>query len=157
MSDRIALMRNGHIEQLSGPLEMYERPATRYVADFIGETNLLPAVVQETREQEAVLRVGAAVVRARASRALPAGTQAWLSIRPEFLAVLPDGGATPGFNVLSGVVREAVFVGSVTKLYLTLADGGRLVLHTPPGGASAAPGQTVRVGWPTERGICVLD
>ena len=49
MSDRIALMRNGRIEQLSGPREMYEQPLTRYVADFIGETNLLEGTVVDGR------------------------------------------------------------------------------------------------------------
>ena len=159
MSDRIALMRNGRIEQVSGPRELYDRPATRYVADFIGETNLLRGTVREGGDGWVTLSLGGAVVRALSARRLAPGADAWLSIRPEFIglagAASENGGGES--NSLAGTVREAVFVGTVTKLYLTLAQGDRLVLHAPPGPALPARGQEVRVSWPSERGICVAD
>ena len=106
MSDRIALMRNGRIEQLSGPREMYEEPASRYVADFIGETNLLAGT-----------RLGGSALRRlgsrwpewssmrRPRRDWREGKPAWLAIRPEFIRVA-GGPPRTGVNQLPGRVVE---------------------------------------------------
>jgi spermidine/putrescine transport system ATP-binding protein len=154
MSDRIALMRSGRIEQLGTPGEIYHQPLTRYVADFIGETNLLGGRVLAASGRDATLQVGGAVVRAPLGRGGPpaTGAEAWLSIRPERLAVGAQGAAGAERNSLDGVVADVVFVGAGTKLYVALADGTRVVAHRPEG-ADFAPGAPVAVGWPVEAGV----
>ena len=124
MSDRIALMRNGRIEQLSVPQEMYDRPMSRYVADFIGETNLISGAVRRSDGQTIGLEVAGVTLGAIMSRPMRSGSEAWLSIRPEFLQVSPEGGPVPaGHNLLKATARDTVFVGAISKLYATLADG----------------------------------
>jgi spermidine/putrescine transport system ATP-binding protein len=158
MSDRIALMRSGRIEQLGTPDEIYHQPRTRYVADFIGETNLLGGRVLAASGRDATLQVGGAVVRARLGRdaAPAAGAEAWLSVRPERLTVSSSGQAATDRNTLDGVVADVVFVGAGSKLYVALADGTRVVAHAP-GGAGFTPGAPVALAWPVEAGVLLRD
>ncbi len=154
MSDRIALMRNGRIEQLSSPHEMYDRPVTRYVADFIGESNLLRAAVREVEGSEVVLGIGPATVKATSARPWTAGAEAWLAVRPEYLRPAAPG---EGPNRLEGTARESVFTGSITRQYVTMADGASVVFHLPAGTTPPAAGSPLTLTWPVERGICVGD
>jgi spermidine/putrescine ABC transporter ATP-binding subunit len=154
MSDRIALMRNGRIEQLSSPATMYDRPLTRYVADFIGESNLLRATVRSVAGAEVVLGVGPATIRATTAGSWSPGAEAWLAVRPEYLRAAAPG---EGPNRIEGVARETVFTGSVTRQYVTLSDGAGVVFHLPAGTTPPAPGSALALTWPVERGICVGD
>jgi spermidine/putrescine transport system ATP-binding protein len=166
MSDRIALMRNGRIEQLGTPDEIYHRPKTRYVADFIGDTNLLRGKVLASAGREITLQLGGAVLRAPlgAGGALPAGADAWLSVRPERLSVGPRTGtgaaagdeAVARGKALEGVVADLVFVGAGTKVYVALPDGTRVMAHRPADDP-LAPGAPVTVGWPVEAGVLLRD
>ena len=156
MSNRIALMRAGRIEQVGSPQEIYDRPATRYVADFIGETNLLRARVRAVAGDRATLDVDGQMIDALAPPGgAVTGTEVWLSVRPEVMTILRDGAPPAGHNVLSGTVEEGIYAGSLTKLRLRLAGGTTLVLHMAPTGMAVAPGQPVRVAWPVARGVCL--
>jgi spermidine/putrescine transport system ATP-binding protein len=157
MSTRIALMRAGRIEQLGSPTDIYDRPASRYVADFIGETNLLHGKLRDVSAGGAVLEVAGHQLRVRppAGGGAVAGQDVWLSVRPEVLEILPEGAPPSGYNVIEGTVEEGIYAGSVTKLRLRLASGATLVLHAAPTGVSARPGQPARVGWPVDRGVCL--
>src|SRR6476646_3597934 len=97
MSDRIVLMRQGRIEQVGTPRELYDRPGSRYVADFIGETNLLPGTVVESAGGAVALRMGGVTLRGLSDCLLAAGSEAWLTVRPEAIA-LSDGAAPPEQN-----------------------------------------------------------
>jgi len=159
MSDRIALMRNGRIEQLSGPREMYEQPVSRYVADFIGETNLLRGTVVDGRtggpaDRRTALEVAGTVLECAASREWRNGDPAWLAIRPEHIRP-----ATPadGTNRLDVVIRDLVFTGVVTRVHAALSDGSPLVLHWPIGQPPPEPGATITVWLSPERGRCLGD
>ena len=158
MSDRIALMRAGTIEQLGSPREMYDRPRTRYVADFIGETNLLRGAVVGERDGVVALRVGESTLRAASGDESPrlAGQDAWLSVRPESVTLTtdPTGGRV---NVLSGVVVECVYVGSLLKVHVELDDRNRLIAQQLPGAAALQPGERVWASWPVERGTLVAS
>jgi spermidine/putrescine transport system ATP-binding protein len=156
MSDRIALMRNGRIAQLSEPQGMYDRPASRYVADFIGETNLLEGAVRGIDGGIATLDLGGALVRGRAEAGLKQGGPGWLAVRPEHLR-LRGPADSPAGNRLELTSGEVVFSGSVTRLYGTLPGGGRIMLHLPPGMGAPAAGTGLEVTWDVERGTCVGD
>jgi spermidine/putrescine transport system ATP-binding protein len=158
MSDRIALMRNGRIEQLSVPREMYDRPMSRYVADFIGETNLISGSVGRSEGQTVSLEVGGTTLKALLLRPMAAGSQGWLSIRPEFLEVASEGGAVPGgHNRLQATAGDTMFVGAVSKLYATLKDGAQIVIHAERVAQDIRPGQSIQIHWAAERGVCVGD
>jgi spermidine/putrescine transport system ATP-binding protein len=162
MSDRVALMRGGRIEQLGPPRELYDRPRSRYVADFIGETNLL-SVVASDRDPGVVIAGGPAGgmalrVDVRAD-GVQAGAPLWLSVRPESLDVVSAdasaGGA--GGNALPASVRDIVYAGSVVKLHLALADGTTVVAHRAPSDAPFATGARVEIRWPSSQGVLVAD
>jgi spermidine/putrescine transport system ATP-binding protein len=158
MSDRIALMRAGRIEQLGTPREIYEHPATRYAADFIGETNLLAARVRAAMPSPGHLTLeieGQALeVPAPASPVIP-GQEVWLSVRPEVMTMV-DAPPPAGHNSLEGTVEEGIYAGSLTRLRLRLPGGGALVLHLAPTGTARAAGAHARVAWPADRGVCLV-
>jgi spermidine/putrescine ABC transporter ATP-binding subunit len=142
LSDRIAVMSGGRIEQLGAPREIYERPATRFVADFIGASTVLRGrVIAADRVTVAntTLRVTAA--------ALAAGVEAELAIRPERIRVVPG----PGDNVLAARVETLVYQGAQTEVTATLGDGQRvLVFVVEPAPVALAPGMPVRLHLPPD-------
>ncbi|MEA2621913.1 MAG: putative spermidine/putrescine transport system ATP-binding protein [Chloroflexota bacterium] len=107
MSDRMAIFNHGRIEQVGTPAEVYERPATAFVAGFVGTSNLLAAEV-------ALAAVG------------QSGT---FTVRPEKIRMVPiDAETEPGFVSVPGRVREVVYLGSETRYHVTLDSGGELAV-----------------------------
>ncbi len=126
MSDRIAVMNHGRIEQLGTPAAIYERPATRFVAGFIGLTNLLHGAVEEREGERVVVRLdGGAHVRAEAPAGVGPGTKVDVAIRPEKvqMAAAPSG---RGVSVLEGTVADFVYQGVTTEYQVELAGGQRV-------------------------------
>jgi spermidine/putrescine transport system ATP-binding protein len=156
MSDRVALMRQGRIAQIGSPRDLYDRPASRYVADFIGDTNLLPGTVVESGGGMTALQVGDVVLRGVTDADHPLGSSAWLTVRPEAIGLATEGQVHPSHNLVSGVVTDAVYAGSAVRVHVTLAGGRRLVLTVPPG-TTVAPGTPAHLAWLVERGRCVGD
>jgi spermidine/putrescine transport system ATP-binding protein len=143
MSDRIALMRQGRIEQLGTPGELYDRPRSRYVADFIGDTNLLPGTVVEGGTGRVSLLIGNARLQGVSDAPLASGAEAWLSVRPEVIRVAGVGGAevadASDRNVLNATISELVYAGSSVRLHALLPSGQRLMAHAQVG-SSLLPG-----------------
>jgi len=156
MSDRIVLMRQGRIAQLGTPRELYDRPASRYVADFIGETNLLPGVVAESGHGVATLRLGDTTLRGVTEAVLAPGSEAWLTVRPEAIQLTDGTRAPAGQNLVTGIVSDAVYAGSALRMHVALPGGQRLVANVPSG-TSVAIGAPVSLTWPVEHGRCVGD
>jgi spermidine/putrescine transport system ATP-binding protein len=129
MSDRIAVMNKGHYEQLGDPESLYERPLTRFVAGFLGVSNLLPAKILGTDGDyaRATLRDDTAI---RVPRALLDGqAQASIGVRPEKIRLSePDKDGPAGHNRLIGVVRDASYVGVSTQ-YIVEAPSGTLTVY----------------------------
>jgi spermidine/putrescine transport system ATP-binding protein len=132
MSDRIAVMNEGRVLQLGTPGEIYERPRTRFVADFIGQTNFLEVEVigADGVLAEVELR-GSGRLRARMPEGvLPAGRMT-LAVRPEKVSFLQDlpGSEIPGWDRLTGKLEEVVYVGTHTQYLLRLGDGQMVTVH----------------------------
>jgi putative spermidine/putrescine transport system ATP-binding protein len=122
MSDRIAVMNNGRIEQLDRPEALYARPQTKFVASFIGESNFIPV---ECRDG-GVWYDGQ---RLHTNSAAPSAGQHWLVARPEKVRVAGVAGALNGANVLNATVRDMVYQGDSFLCYATLAGGEQIVLR----------------------------
>jgi spermidine/putrescine transport system ATP-binding protein len=122
MSDRVAVMSGGRVEQAGTPREIYEEPATVFVADFLGVSNLIDADASADGDGCA-LRVGERTLRATAG-AVGARGEVKAMIRPERVAVEPQG--TPGDNRLPGMVERAVYLGPSHDLHVRLIGGGLL-------------------------------
>jgi spermidine/putrescine transport system ATP-binding protein len=129
MSDRIAVMNKGHYEQLGDPESLYERPTTRFVASFLGISNLLPAKIvggddgyaRASLGDETTIRVPKALVDGK--------TQVNIGVRPEKIRLSEPTVDTPaGHNRLTGRVRDASYLGVSTQ-YLVESRGGNLMVY----------------------------
>jgi len=138
------VMSHGRIEQLGAPREVYERPATRFVADFIGASTVLRGTA---RGADRVALGGAATVQVAAGRALRAGEELDLAIRPERLRLA----AGPGDNVVEARIEGLVYQGAQTEVTARLGDGQRmLVFVVEPAPMPLAVGQTVHFHLPAD-------
>jgi ABC-type Fe3+/spermidine/putrescine transport system ATPase subunit len=153
MSDRIAVMRAGRIEQVGVPRAVYEQPATAFVAGFVGATNFLRATVNRRDGDMAEVVIGATGISMKL--AAPTGTdRVVLSLRPEALRLIrPDEPAPPGWISLPAVVNETEYLGALTRFTVKLRDGTplRAVALAPP-----ATGGDVVVAFDPAR-LTVLD
>jgi spermidine/putrescine transport system ATP-binding protein len=143
LSDRIAVMSQGRIEQLGGPREIYEHPASRFVADFIGASTVLRGrAVAADR-----VTVGSGSTLRVAGRALATGIEVDLAIRPERIRLAME----PGDNVVDARIETLVYQGAQTEVAARLGDGQRvLVFVTEPAPVPLAAGQTVRLHLPAD-------
>lgn len=114
MSDRIAVLRNGVIQQLADPQTVYHKPANEFVASFIGESNSLPGVVVELRHDMAVVRLdNGTLVRARIGDCSSPGSRVVVKVRPEKIDLYPHPIEEGDANLLPGVIQDAIFRGDV--------------------------------------------
>jgi len=156
MSDRIAVMNEGLVEQIGSPREIYARPATAFVADFVGSLNALDFRVDEVENGLATMRVaeGQRIVVSLAPGA-QAGAQLKVAVRPERIRIAPvEAHAPEGGSRLEGVIAEAVFLGMVTHFHVDTDASGRLVSHrlNEEDIARFGPGRRVVLTWPPEDG-----
>jgi ABC-type Fe3+/spermidine/putrescine transport system ATPase subunit len=163
MSDRVAVMNHGRIQQVGTPAEIYERPRTRFVAGFVGQTNLIRGTMGDTRYGLAEVTVeGIGILRA----APPVGTRPGkdehvsVAIRPERVTIgHADGGPGP-FNTITGTVVELIYRGSHSQMVVESAGGVRLIANIPAApGAAPAPssGQTVELAFACSDASVLLD
>ena len=115
MSDRIAVMNEGNVLQVDGPYDLYEDPQTRFVADFIGETNFLDGEVVESDERLTHVRLvtGQLSHVPHEENVLPNGTRATVAIRPEKIFI-GTGEAPDLMNVFTGIVHRVTYLGTDT-------------------------------------------
>src|SRR5204863_4777664 len=133
LSDRIAVMNHGSIQQVATTTEIYERPANDFVADFVGESNIFHGTV---RAPGTVALDNGRTLKVASS--LPAGRKVGVLMRPERFG--------RGANSFNGEVREAVYLGSSFKLRLACDHGLELIVRQPAGGPLPATGSRVTVG-----------
>jgi iron(III) transport system ATP-binding protein len=159
-SDRIAVMKAGRVEQMGTPEEVYERPATAFVAGFVGRTNLLAGTLVE--DGGVVECAGGLRLRAAAGPAHRRGTAVTVSIRPHTIALAPAGdpasdeppGGDAHVNRLRGTVARAIYFGSAMDYLVTLAGAGITIRVTGHPDQRLAVGQPVAVRIDTGR--CIL-
>ena len=144
MSDRICLMNHGRIEQLGTPEELYFRPSSAFVADFLGESNLLPATVLGA---DAVRAAGGLLVHAAVPAGMTAGQAVKLLVRPESVRMLAPGETVQ--NMVEGTLIESVFGGGTYRHFVSVSDGPTFSVKqfTARGQAVPSIGSTLRLGW----------
>jgi ABC-type Fe3+/spermidine/putrescine transport system ATPase subunit len=138
MSDRIAVMRAGTVEQIGAPRGIYEMPATPFVATFVGTTNLMKGVV--AARDQAMLAVESDGVRLRVAGEAQSGDQVQLSLRPEAIRVLAVGEEAPaGWCAVEGQAEGVEYLGASARLYVRLSERIRLQVFVagPPPAAGA--------------------
>jgi spermidine/putrescine ABC transporter ATP-binding subunit len=157
MSDRVAVMQGGRIEQVGTPAELYDRPASRFVADFLGESNFLDAVVVAA-DHDGRWRCRAAgglEFSGMSAAPLSAGQTVTAAVRPEKLVPADEPGAAAlgaSANTCKGVVEEAIYVGDVTRYRVGLGADGAVVIKMPNRVGSRPPstGAALALAWSPE-------
>ena len=145
MANRMAIMRHGRVVQLGTPREVYHRPASRFVADFIGETNILPGRLAEVGTHFVADTAVGRVAAAAAYDGAAVGDAVLCSMRPESLDVLVGDGARP--NEMSGRLVRVFFLGDHEQFFVELADGTEVrALEFDTGVSRGVAGETVRLG-----------
>ena len=149
MSDRIAVMNAGVIEQLGTPMEIYDHPLTRFVAGFIGESNIFDGTV--TAVEGDLLRVDtpAGTLLTRGS-GFAVGEEMHVSIRPEYLEA--GERSADGFD-LPARIKDFTYMGTVVKTALDMADGTELKLSRFEQDANAHEGDKVYLSWRPEKSV----
>jgi spermidine/putrescine transport system ATP-binding protein len=150
MSDQIAVLAEGRVEQVGQPQEIYSAPATTFVAGFLGAANIFDADVLEARSGSAVCsaldtRLGAAIEDTAESSI---SAQAAIVIRPERITLQNPGEPTgPGRNVIGGTVSQVVYLGNCTQVHVDVGAPAALVVEVPnhagPGSVTHEPGAKV--------------
>jgi spermidine/putrescine transport system ATP-binding protein len=154
MSDRIAVMNKGRVEQIGSPREIYDRPSTVFVAGFIGQANLWPAVVKANNGTTTTIEVaGRSIDVTEDTSGLRPGERGTFMVRPERMYVEPQL-SDPDRWTVDAVVTELVFQGPVVRYELRLPDGAGAVAHVPAR-RDGLPmvGDTVQASWSDEASV----
>jgi spermidine/putrescine transport system ATP-binding protein len=132
MSDRIAVMNRGLIEQVGGPETIYERPQTTFVAGFIGVSNLMPGEVVSANGRSAELRLDAGVTVPAEPRGAGAGERVHAVVRPEKLELhLLESPVPEGRASVEGTIESSLYLGTATQVVVQLADGTAMTVLVP--------------------------
>jgi spermidine/putrescine transport system ATP-binding protein len=154
MADTIAVMNEGRVEQIGDPATLYEHPRSTFVANFLGQSNLLRAKVIPGSRRDGITLVRSHDVDLEvATDHLPDGVDdVWLGVRPEKLRLGESGGP----NRLRGVVRDVSFTGVATHYIVGMPWGRELtVVQQNDGSARASLGEEVSVSWAAEHGFAL--
>jgi spermidine/putrescine transport system ATP-binding protein len=151
MSDRIAVMNDGVIEHLGPPREIYEHPATRFVAGFIGTSNLLTGSLAQVTDGQGVIEVSPdeRIIVPAGRSGLAAGQEVELTVRPEKIE-LASGPGTAGGCALRGTVTEVVYLGTSTSFSVRTTTGADVVVFQQNSASAATPvsrGDEVWLTW----------
>jgi len=143
MSDRIGIMHDGILEQLATPVEIYEAPATRFVATFIGETNIFDGSIVEVKDKNVVVNLENGSVTGYGDN-FKEGELVSVSVRPE--KVLFSEAPIEGFE-LFGTVKEYIYIGSVLKVIVQTTNGHNVKVERLAGELLPEKGKMVYLHW----------
>lgn len=154
MSDRIAVLASGAIEQLGSPTDVYSRPQSRFVAEFVGESNLISGrIVAEEASSLQMESNGHLEIRARPTGRVHVGDNAIVSVRPEHISLHESGSPATGPNVFGGTIASRSFMGATVRYHVNL--GAHQIFVDRPnsrGEEVFEVGQEVLASWSTDEG-----
>jgi len=156
LSDRLAVVNQGRVEQVCQPREVYEKPLTRFVAEFIGSANFLPVNVRQIVNGKTRVDSPGGPIWVTTRAGFREGEQVELSLRPERLWLTPGAREGELETSLPATLLESVFMGPITRFLVALADGQKLWaekqnLEDHP----YQPGDAVFVNWDVDSGALV--
>jgi len=169
MSDSISVMHSGSIIQTASPEQLYEAPATRYVADFIGESNLFNGTVRQVQGNSAVLRTEQGIELSSPltpnGTTLSANTEGCIAVRPELIDIAARGGLQGRDVTLDGCVEDRIYLGNITEYRVRTQPFGIVCVRVPrqqgSGGQGTVDpsgfehGAAVQVGWNNASGLAM--
>jgi len=159
MADRIAVLRDGRIVQVGTPAELYNQPASQFVAEFVGETNFLEAKIVACRAGLCTLESAAGLLRGvTASAQEPAaGTRVMVSVRPEAIAFACGHRADDSVNRVEGTMIDAVYLGEVAQYEVQVADAVVKVMQQNPKADPPPAGQKVMLEFSPREAVVLTE
>ena len=151
MSDRIAIMHDGVLDQLGTPSEIYEQPKTKFVATFIGETNIFDGSITKKSDDILTVMIENGIVTAK-GKDFSLGEFATVSVRPEKMKFSTD--PVDGFTI-QAVVKDYVYVGSVIKCIAILPNGNEIKIERLAGGTLPVPRDMIYPYWEKEDAVLI--
>ncbi len=151
MSDRIAIMNGGVLEQVGTPDEIYEKPASRFVADFIGESNIFYGTIKDKSQDIYTLEVEGGQIQAKGTE-FGEDEIVYVSIRPEKLLLSKE--KVNGFNLV-GTVKEHIYIGSTIKTLIMLPTGEEIKKTSVAGDELATINSIVYIYWNTSDAVII--
>jgi putrescine transport system ATP-binding protein len=155
LADRIAVMDHGRLMQVAPPAEIYERPNSRWVADFIGEINLFEGRLGD--DGASIEGTAAGRLRAAAQAGAAPGALVWAAVRPEKIAIAPEPPSSGGDNSVAATVVDIGYFGGMSMYKLRLAGGAQMKAAIAnvgrPTGQAAGFDEQVWLVWPPEATI----
>jgi spermidine/putrescine transport system ATP-binding protein len=130
MADTIAVMNAGHVEQMGAPIDLYENPVTTFVANFLGQSNLIKGQLSGKNNGEVLLQVQGARMAMPTARMHAQGDEVWVGVRPEKVKISPAGSSINGENSLTGVVTDASYMGVSTQYLVKLPWGQEVAVFS---------------------------
>ncbi|WP_424812884.1 ABC transporter ATP-binding protein [Roseococcus sp. YIM B11640] len=160
LSDRIAILNHGKLVQVGDPNTLYERPRTRFVADFLGKSNFIGGIARGPDAQGMLLEAGPLGVHVRFAGPVPIparDARALLSLRPEKIAVLSEGEGAE--NVVEGTIRTWSYLGAGFSLVVATEHLGEIRAILPAWKSAIAPaeGLRIRLGWAADAAVPVEE
>lgn len=151
MSDRIAIMYGGNLEQIGTPREIYEKPVSKFVADFIGESNIFYGVTSINETNRASVKVENGEVSVNTDN-LKENEIIYVLVRPEDIKI--SNKQIEGFTV-QGIIKEHVYIGNVSKTIISLPDGMEIKMNTSTKSNLLEVGYKVYVYWEREDAVVI--
>jgi spermidine/putrescine ABC transporter ATP-binding subunit len=161
LSDKVIVMNHGEVRQFGTPMEIYNSPKDRFVADFIGKANIFPAkVVARDAEHLACRLANGAIIKTGACNAGQGDASIHLSVRPEVLRLVPAGVPCSDLeNSMPGVIELVTYLGHRSKVRVRLTDGTQVDVNQPNRGAERLTswqiGQAVTLSWSVENTVVI--
>lgn len=157
LADRIGIMHDGRLEQIGDKWDIYEKPSTKFVADFIGETNLLSGKVKSIKGDMIVISWNELDIYAPNISGLQVGDDISVSVRPENISLGKLSKKAEGLNVLDGVIIDEIFKGSYVTYYVKLVNNEVLRVTVLSKDANYDPGDKVAVYWDYRKGVTIKE
>lgn len=159
MSDRICIMNNGRIEQVDTPQNIYNKPKNRFVAEFIGEINLLKSELIQMEKDSALMKIfGHQVISAAIDSITEEGAQneLYVALRPESLQIVHDHTKLHFENTIKATVIETLYVGEALKVKAQTSNGQEIILKIPSHESdSLGIGREIELGWNSKEALVV--
>jgi spermidine/putrescine transport system ATP-binding protein len=167
MSDTISIMRDGHIVQTGTPAELYDAPVSRYVADFVGESNFFPGVVTDEDSTHVSIRTEAGMLLkapySKGGKRLSKHQRGVIVVRPEVLLMWPSTETSPPAVDVSvqGCIANRIYLGHQAEFRVVTDQLGEMLVRTPKTAEAVslglAQGNAVFVGWRWNVGLALMD
>ncbi|AGS25317.1 ABC transporter ATP-binding protein [Rhizobium etli] len=151
MSDRIAVINEGRLVQVADSKSLYYSPQDRFVASFVGESNLLPCRVNQIENGTGIVTIAGRTNGMARLSGQSGGESGWLFVRPEHVDISPRGTTSDAQNVLDGVVEDALFLGEMTRYTIRCGDETMTVKQQNRGQPHFAGETPVTVSWNADR------